>query len=372
MRRYWGLLVLVAVPVLVEAQWTLTSPMHHARAWHAAVPMSPNTILVVGEDEGGTASAEIYDRANAGWTVTGSLNQMRMGGVAVRLTTGSLAEKVLVICGYYFDGYMILPRMGAELYDPATGSWTVIGSLQEGRFGCTATELTSGPDAGKVLVVGGESQGYGIPAYYTKSVELFDPATGASTWTSPLTTERGYHTATRLTSAPYAGKVLVAGGYNNLSGGVSSAELYDPVSGTWTQSTLNAARTNHTATKLRSGKIMVAGGTGAPAELYDPATNSWALTGALNVVRSDHTATLLESGPNSGKVLVAGGWGPGGVAGGAVPSAELYDPDTGVWTQTFPLNVERANHTATWLTSGVVVVTGGYSSNTVVASAELY
>ena len=80
------------------------------------------------------------------------------------------------------------------------------------------------------------------------------------------------HTATLLPS----GQVLVAGG-NNISGFLSSAELYDPASGTWTATgSMSTARIWHTATLLPSGNILVAGGFGADvmasAELYDPAS----------------------------------------------------------------------------------------------------
>jgi hypothetical protein len=117
------------------------------------------------------------------------------------------------------------------------------------------------------------------------------------------------------------GKVLVAGGQNN-SGSVSSAELYDPASGTWrlTTGSLNDARRNHTATLLPNGDVLVAGGVGAgpflsSAELYDPASGTWTATGSLNTARFAHTATLLPDG----KVLVAGGQSNSGV----LRSAEL-------------------------------------------------
>ena len=79
----------------------------------------------------------------------------------------------------------------------------------------------------------------------------------------------------------------------------------------WTATgSLGTARDGHTATLLPSGKVLVAGGrydraTLSSAELYDPATGTWTATGSLGTARYDHTATLLPSG----KVLVAGGYG---------------------------------------------------------------
>jgi hypothetical protein len=119
---------------------------------------------------------------------------------------------------------------------------------------------------------------------------------------------------------------------------------------------------------LPNGKVLVAGGYNGSfltsAELYDPASGSWTATGSLNTARYLHTATLL---PN-GKVLVAGG----SASGGYLASAELYDPANGTWTATSSLNTAHARHTATLLPNGMVLVAGGTDSSGYLASAELY
>jgi hypothetical protein len=144
-----------------------------------------------------------------------------------------------------------------------------------------------------------------------------------------------------------------------------------------------AARTGQTATLLPNGRVLVAGGV-APdthvldaAELYDPATGAWAAAGSMTAPRADHTATLLTSGPFAGQVLLVGGRTSGGAY---LASAELYNPTTGMFTPTGSMAVPRADHTATLLPNGQVLVVGGYRAassglsfeGNSLAGAELY
>jgi Galactose oxidase, central domain len=145
------------------------------------------------------------------------------------------------------------------------------------------------------------------------------------------------------------GMVLVAGGLDNTFNATASAELYDPVSGSWTATgSPNTARYEHTATLLANGKVLVAGGSDSSgnastsADLYDPATGTWTATGSLNTERTEHTATLL---PNW-MVLVAAG---AGSSQSASTSAELYDPISGPG---------RSQVTLTRRVTGLTIISG--------------
>ncbi|KFA89289.1 Kelch repeat-containing protein, partial [Archangium violaceum] len=136
------------------------------------------------------------------------------------------------------------------------------------------------------------------------------------------------------------GRVLVTGGRSAAGGVLASAEVYDPVTGTWSATgSLAATRFTHTSTLLPSGKVLVVGNP-ASTEVYDPATGTWTTHGSLakDWGRTDHTATLLPEG----KVLIVGGHSVVGF----MASVEVYE-DTGAQQAWRPvvLSVSQAART---------------------------
>ena len=100
--------------------------------------------------------------------------------------------------------------------------------------------------------------------------------------------------------------------------------VYDPVTGMFTPTgNMSTSRTNHTATLLPNGRVLVIGGlaSGTSSELWDPTTGSWSTAGpASGTDRTRHTATLLDDG----RVLVVGGSTTGG--GGISGVSQTFDP----------------------------------------------
>ena len=340
--------------------WALTGQMNVQREDHTATLLQNGRVLVAGGSIGSESnfttsppfgpqpSTELYDPAAGTWRSASPLNcntpnppnpdcpgplgQRRSGHHAVLLPSG----KVLVAGGH--DGlnagcamcsFEVIPLASAELYDPATGSWSNCATSGTPGPNCPAAMSTARDDAtmtllanGRVLVAGGRPTRFGQPL---ASAELYDPATG--TWTptaNAMSQSRRAHAAALLAD----GRVLLTGGFSN-TGTRSSADLYDPATNTFTAAgPLVRSRSEHNATLLPSGNVLISGGRGfepgtpLTAEIYEPGAGGG--TGrSVDVpgpefIREYSRVVLLSGsgcGPNCDKALVSGGAPLGGLPG---------------------------------------------------------
>jgi lysophospholipase L1-like esterase len=385
-----GLFALLPAITICAALWAEPAARANLGTWQRTGPLelgvenptlttlpSGEALLTGGARAGGSSSAEthnttteaeLYDPARGTWSATGSMAVPRVLHTATLLETGVDAGKVLVTGGENAPNESVA---SAELYDPATGKWSSTGSMAADRAGQTATLLSEG----EVLVVGGN---FGVgPA-----AELYDPNTGSFSPTGPMPVDPAFGTATLLPT----GEVLLAGGLVPAGGGANTqtaaAELYDPTTNTWSQTgSMLTARDLQSATLLRSGEVLIAGGynpergTLASAELYDPATGAFSAASPMGLARWEPTATLLSAGADAGEVLVTGGSIHAVTEADLRPTAaEVYDPVLGTWAATGPIAFPRLEHKATLLSDGQVLVAGGDLGTPAnsLSSAELF
>lgn len=316
-------------------------------------------VLILGGDNG-LGVNELFDPATGAFSSVPPMLTPRYQHTATLLTTGPNAGSVLITGG--IDSNVTNPALlsSAELYDPATNTFQPAGNMTVGRRNHAAVSLTNGD----VLIVGGSN---GAP----KVAEVYSASNGSFHATSGLMVVwRFLPTATLLPS----GKVLIVGGVDATpatAGPVSSAELYDPATGKFTATTSMAfTRFDHFSILLPNGKVWV-GGNGdefnpiSQYEEYDPAIGTFSITGSSQMVRTTFSANLLANG----KILIVAGLS----SLEAVQGCELFDPATGVSVFTDSLSVLRGfQHHSITLVDGRVFVVGGEITTTTAQPAELY
>lgn len=308
-----------------------TASLQQGCAWCPAVLLDDGRVLVLGgwspTGDGSLPPAEIYDPATGSFSSSGTPRGDFNQGTAVVLGDG----RVLVIYGLSTQ---------AEIYDPVTG-----------EFHLTAITYPQGQDGVAVGLADGRVMALG----YDGSSGIFDPVADSFTSTAAVPSLDGVFDAVLLET----GEVLVIGG--------SRAVVYDPISNVFEAvGDLNVPRSGHTVTRLADGRVAVIGGAEltepydlvAQTEVYEPSTRSFIPAGSLNLPRSSHAAALLADG----RVLVVGGSTPGL----ATPTdvAEVFDPSTNELTLVeADMTGSRVAGTAVTLRDGRVLVFGHYPGN---------
>ena len=322
-----------------------TGSLTAMRAGETATLLQDGRVLITGggncgnaESDAVWASAELYDPLTGTFSPTGAMGTPRYNHTATLLADGRVliaggmsgppapgsTSVVSVVLASYRGARLAATSADvlatAELYDPATGTFSPTGSMTDFRDGHTATLLQDG----RVLVAGGGGEGYASRT----SAELYDPATSSFSPTGSMSKGRWLHTATLLQD----GRVLITGGKAPNDQTYASAELYDPTSAKFSlTASMDIGRQQHSATLLQDGRVLVAGGYEydgqrwqvlSSSEMYDPGRETFTSIGSIGQARMGHTATLL----NDGRVLIAGGEDIGHAGGVGLTSAVLYQP----------------------------------------------
>jgi hypothetical protein len=374
--------------VLIACSWAFifaAQPAHaqrHHRTW--------GQILIPGgrDDSPDDNTADLYDPASNWFAPEIATPRIkgRVWATATVLVSGPNAGKVLIAGGDNSNG---IPRASTELYDPATNTVVDGPAMKTLRSGHTATAIPSGPNARKILIAGGVSADYGK----LSSTELYDPATNTFSRGPAMGAACSLCMATAITSGKKAGRILIANRYDS-RGQTSLLELYDPAADKF----IAGPRTNmlgaYSATAIASGKnagkVLIVGAIDATDKasqeaiaqtgLYDPDANTFSPGPAVKNIRNFHTATVITSGPNAGKILIAGGGNwlddfP------SLASTELYDPAANVFSPGPSMNTCRAGHSATTILSGKnvgkILIAGGVKRDgkgvvVMLSSTELY
>ena len=225
-----------------SGEWIKGPKMKKKRYKHSCATLNDGTVIVAGgADIGVLATAEVSGPSLDEFALTGEMNEGRALFTLTVLSDG----KVLAVGGSSKNTQDTdsaeLNRTSAEIWDPATGEWTLVSPMNTARATHTANLL----EDGRVLVIGGMGP--------LASAEIYDPSDDTWTLTSELSMGRQLHTAHLLDN----GTLIVIGGSNTLA----ETEVYDIESGQWSIGpSLTFGRHQHTSVKMNDGNVMVIGG----------------------------------------------------------------------------------------------------------------
>lgn len=294
----------------------------------SAVPGATATLLkdgrvlvTGGRDSDGNPTAELYDPLTGTFARTGSPLSAHGSNAPTLLNDGRV-----LFTGGASGGGAGEATAAAQVYDPAKRQFAAVGSMLSARAGHTSTLLRDG----RVLIEGGwnghRADAADDPPWDPMFAELFDPATSTFKMAGSMSTTRsGGPTATPLAD----GNVLVFGGIWSLQNvheqpaDPAYAQIYDVATDTFQP--YDAALESlgrASATLLPDGRVLLIGsdassGIARSASLLEPAkaTLVWALD--LATPRRGYSVTVLHDG----RVLITGGTDANGYA---VTTAELW------------------------------------------------
>lgn len=235
---------------------------------------------------------------------------------------------------------------------PKKGDFVIVGQMSEPRYFHEAILL----DDGTVLVIDKRTRKI-IDGKGVTSADIYNPETHKFVPVGNMNICRQNYSATKLKN----GEILIAGGRSIDNRVLKSTEIYNPKTKSFEKGPdMNFYREDHTTTLLNDGRVLVSGGACAvlplknmkiPDELYNPKTEKFEISQKLNIQRRDHSAILLKDG----RVLIVGGVGKGGI----LVSTEAYNPKKNKFELTGDMNIPRKNANIYLLNDGNVLISGG-------------
>ena len=246
---------------------------------------------------------------------------------------------------------VLITACGPRTAPVTTPKWQTIGELSQPRAYASAVALSNG----KILVVGGFDRS--APDVMNEQSELIDPATGIVTLLPQPLLGRVHQS---MTSA-WEDLVVVAGGvewHETYWSPVDRVDVFRPLQRRWVLgASLRHPRSDHAATALQDGRVLVTGGNAdtkllASTEIYNPRGDRWTEAAPMPRARTQASAVTLVDG----RVLVTGGI---DVNGAPTNATFIYDPVTDSWTEGPPMTIARLQQVAVALPNGDVLFAGG-------------
>jgi len=297
-----------------EKTWTLAATNTFTTDYATVVDLPDGRVLLAGGRPTGTnaptSHARIFDPATVTFTDIPDAPTARVLGTGVVLSDG----RVGIFSGRFAPAFTSPVLNNVDYYDPAINAWTTT-DRPELNVSYEERELAVALNDGRVLVVPSAAEG-------SRTMFVFDPAhntwTDASASTNPLRLgeNRSVASLTKLAD----GRVLLAGGIGKTDGFLKSAEIYNPVIGTWSKAAdLPGKRYDQGAILTNNGDVLLRGGgridlndgdTYPPREysptvsyLYRPSTDTWREISSDQPLEGPQLLKLPD-----GTVMTSGGW----------------------------------------------------------------
>ena len=299
---------LVQVYEPAAGMWSIIEPLEGPGIFYSTTKLVDGRVLFVGlsgGDDQPVGMASIFDPVSESWTpLSGSSSPRGVPSLAL-LADG----RVLVAGGLDYSGadspYSSPEAVNVvEILDPLTGDWQQAAAMNR----ALQEQMLFSLNDGRVLAIGAMRNGsYDLTAH----AEVYNPAT--DTWTLLSSQDPGFVPSDAINLLD--GRLLVLGVPSRNEQQFHEARVYDPASDTWTLvGGMAHARPMAALVLLPDGRVLAAGGEynwgeGFPSystsEIFDSATHSWSVGPDLSELRGNSSATLLRDG----RLLLAGGIG---------------------------------------------------------------